>query len=224
MGCSLDYRNSCRPIARGLMNKPGRPPRLNREEAVHSAMLLFWEHGYEGTTLEALLKAMGGIKPPSFYNAFGSKEELFRTVTDLYADRYGRAGVEALEASPTVREGVADLLRLGVENFTRPGYPSGCLVLSGSAHCAPSSSTAEDHLAALRQRLPEVLSARLRRAEAEGDLDAGADIPLIAAYYTTALFGLAQSAAHGQSRETLLKVAAHAMAAWPGLTSPAEAA
>jgi AcrR family transcriptional regulator len=199
------------------MSKPGRPPRLNREEAIHSAMLLFWERGYEGTTLEALLEAMGGIKPPSFYNAFGSKEELFRAVTEHYACTVGQAGLDALEESPRVRQGIAGLLRLSAENFTRPGYPRGCLLLSGGAHCAPSSSTAEAHLTALRQQLPETISARLRRAVTEGDLDAQADIPLIAAYYTTVLYGLAQGASDGQGRDTLVKVAEHAMDAWTGL-------
>lgn len=199
------------------MKKPGRPPRLNREDAIRSAMLLFWERGYEGTTLEALLEAMGGIKPPSFYNAFGSKEELFRAVTDHYACTFGRAGGDALEASPSVRQGIADMLRLSVENFTRPGYPRGCLLLSGGAHCAPSSSTVEAHMTALRQRLPGGIKARLRRAVTEGDLDASADIPLIAAYYTTVLYGLAQGASDGQSRKTLLKVAERAMDAWTGL-------
>jgi AcrR family transcriptional regulator len=199
------------------MNKPGRPPRLNREKAIHSAMLLFWERGYEGTTLEALLAAMGGIKPPSFYNAFGSKEELYRAVTDLYACTFGKPGVDALEESPSVRQGIARLLRLNVENFTQPGYPRGCLLLSGGAHCAPSSRTAQAHMTALRQQLPETISARLRRAVTEGDLDAHADIPLIAAYYTTVLYGLAQGASDGQGRDTLLKVADHAMDAWTGL-------
>jgi TetR/AcrR family transcriptional regulator, copper-responsive repressor len=116
-----------------------------------------------------------------------------------------------------VRQGITDMLRLSAENFTRPGYPRGCLVLSGGTHCAPSSSTAEAHMTALRQQLPSAISARLRRAVTEGDLDASADIPLIAAYYTTVLYGLAQRAADGESRQTLLKVAGHAMDAWTGL-------
>lgn len=203
------------------MNKPGRPSRFNREEAIQSAMLLFWERGYEGTTLEALLEAMGGIRPPSFYNAFGSKEALFRAVTDRYACTFGRAGLDALEASPSVRQGIADMLRLSTENFTRPGYPKGCLLLSAGVHCAPSSSTAEAHMAALRRQLPATLGARLRRAVTEADLDADADISLIAAYYTTVLHGLAQGASDGESRETLLKVAEHAMDAWTGLAEGA---
>jgi AcrR family transcriptional regulator len=199
------------------MSKPGRPPRLDRDKAIDRAMLLFWERGYEGTTLEALLEAMGGIKPPSFYNAFGSKEELYRVVTERYACTFGKPGLDALEASPSVRQGIAGLLRLNAENFTRPGYPQGCLLLSGGAHCAPSSGAAEAHTTAMRRQLPQTLSARLHRAVAEGDLDASADIPLIAAYYTTVLYGLAQGASDGQGRETLLKVAERAMDAWPGL-------
>jgi AcrR family transcriptional regulator len=204
------------------MSKPGRPPRLNREEAIHSAMLLFWERGYAGTTLEALLEAMGGIKPPSFYNAFGSKEELYRTVTDRYACTLGRVGLDALEKSPSARPGIAGMLRLSTENFTRPGYPRGCLLLSSGAHCAPSNSTAEAHVAALKQQLPAAIRARLRRAVAEGDLDASADISLIAAYYTTVLYGLAQRASDGESRRTLLKIAEHAMDAWTGLACSQE--
>lgn len=199
------------------MNKPGRPTRFSREEAINSAMLLFWERGYEGTTLEALLEAMGGIKPPSFYNAFGSKEELFRLVTEHYACTVGSDGLHALESSPSARQGIADMLRRSVESFTRQGYPKGCLVLSSSARCASSNSAVAAYMAALRQQLPAALSARLRRGVAEGDVAAGADIPLVAAYYATVLYGLAQGASYGESRESLLKVAEHAMDAWPGL-------
>jgi AcrR family transcriptional regulator len=199
------------------MSKPGRPARLNREEAIDSAMLLFWERGYEGTTLEALLEVMGGIKPPSFYNAFGSKEELFRAVTDRYACTVGAVGLHALEASPSVRQGIADMLRRSVEAFTQPGYPRGCLLVSAATHCAPASSAVEEHLAALRRQLPAVLRARLGRAITDGDLDARADVSLIAAYYTMVAHGLAQRAFDGESRETLLRVAGHAMDAWAGL-------
>jgi AcrR family transcriptional regulator len=206
-----------------LMSKPGRPPRLNREAAVYSAMLLFWERGYEGTTLEALLEAMGGIKPPSFYNAFGSKEELFRAVTEQYASTFGKAGGDALEASTSARQGIADMLRLNAEIFTQPGYPAGCLLLSAGTHCAPSNSAAQEHMTAMRRQLPVSISARLRRAISEGDLDADVDVSLIAAYYTSVLYGLAHRAADGESRQTLVKVAERAMDAWAGLTQGDEA-
>ena len=56
----------------------GRPRSFSREKALEQAMELFWERGYEGATLTDFQKVMGGITAPSFYAAFGSKEQLFR--------------------------------------------------------------------------------------------------------------------------------------------------
>ncbi len=49
-----------------------RPPEFDREQALVSALHLFWERGYERTTVRDLTKAMG-ISAPSLYNAFGGK-------------------------------------------------------------------------------------------------------------------------------------------------------
>ena len=38
--------------------KPGRPLSFDRDAALQCAMLLFWRHGYEGTSLAALTAAM----------------------------------------------------------------------------------------------------------------------------------------------------------------------
>ena len=61
----------------------GRPREFDIEKAIETATNLFWEKGYEGTSLSDLTKAIG-ITPPSFYFAFGSKEGLFRKVIERY--------------------------------------------------------------------------------------------------------------------------------------------
>jgi len=55
----------------------GRPKSFDRAAALHQAVELFWERGYEGASFDDLIAAMG-ISPSSFYNAFGSKERLYR--------------------------------------------------------------------------------------------------------------------------------------------------
>ena len=66
-----------------------RSPRgFDREEALRRAMDVFWSLGYEGATLTDLQEAMGGITAPSFYAAFGSKENLFREAVELYIETH----------------------------------------------------------------------------------------------------------------------------------------
>ena len=61
----------------------GRPREFCVDGALAEALRVFWEKGYEGTSLNDLTEAMG-ITRPSLYAAFGNKESLFRKALDLY--------------------------------------------------------------------------------------------------------------------------------------------
>ena len=55
----------------------GRPREFDVETALELATALFWRKGYEGTSLSDLTETLG-ITRSSFYNAFGTREDLFR--------------------------------------------------------------------------------------------------------------------------------------------------
>lgn len=200
------------------MAKRGRPAGFDRSEALDRAMEMFWERGYEGTTLEDLQDAMGNISPTSFYHAFGSKEALFRLVVEKYRQTVGGPALNALDESPTVREAVHEMLRLTAESFCRPGKPHGCMLVLGATNCSPANAAPQEYLRSIRQQTPTVLRRRLARAVAEGDLAASADITSIAAFYATVLHGMAVRAGDGASKKALMAAVDGAMAAWPALT------
>jgi len=196
------------------MAKRGRPANFDRKEALERATELFWARGYEGTTLEDLQTAMGGISPPSFYHAFGSKEALFKEAADFYAEKVGGPLVRALEEGRTARDGIEAMLRRSAETFSQPGKPRGCLLLLGATNCAPANQGAQAYLQDMRTRAPEVIKQRLRRGAVEGDLPAGADVGRITAFYVTVANGLAMRAADGATRRDLMAAVDGAMAAW----------
>jgi TetR/AcrR family transcriptional repressor of nem operon len=62
----------------------GRPTKFDRGQAVELAMQEIWRNGYRACSTKSLSEKIG-ITRSSFYNAFGSREELFREVMTLYA-------------------------------------------------------------------------------------------------------------------------------------------
>ena len=164
---------------------------------------------------------MGGISPPSFYAAFGSKERLFFEVVALYAESVGFRPAKALEAQPTAREGVEAMLRECIEIFCGSDTPHGCLVLLGAINCTPASKSVQEHLLNYRVQIPKRIRARLQRAVVDGDVPKGVDLTPLVSFYATLFLGLAIRARDGASRDDLLAGVLGAMAAWEGLITPA---
>jgi len=186
-------------------------------------MRLFWERGYQATSLADLTAAMG-VAAPSLYAAFGSKEELFKEAVRLYLHTEGGPVEHALRDAPTARDAVGRLLRHNADAYTAPDKPPGCLVVLGATHCTEDTRGARDFLAEQRRTDLAELRARLRRGVDDGDVPDGTDVDALATLYTGVLYGLSVHARDGLSREHLHGVVDLAMAAWDALVpAPAPA-
>ncbi|MBF6225431.1 TetR/AcrR family transcriptional regulator [Nocardia abscessus] len=192
----------------------GRPRAFDRTEALHRAMEVFWEHGYEGASMSDLTAAMG-INSPSLYAAFGGKEELFRAAVGLYGRTDGGYTDRALREEPTARAGIEAMLRDNAVAYTEENKPHGCMVvLAGSTYTTRNTSI-RDFLIEKRRETTEDIRRRLDRGVAEGDLPEGTDTAALAGFYTTVLYGLSIQARDGASLTELTASIDCAMAAWP---------
>jgi AcrR family transcriptional regulator len=181
-------------------------------------MEVFWERGYEGTSISDLSAAIG-VHPPSLYAAFGSKEELFREAVALYDTLDGSATQDALEGAPTARAAVEAMLRVHAELYTDPARPAGCLIVLGATTWTPHNEAVREYLAGLRAKTEDALRERFSRGIAEGDLPPGTDIDALAAYFNTVLEGLSIQARDGVTREAMNVIVDCALAAWDGVVA-----
>ncbi|MES1247544.1 MAG: TetR/AcrR family transcriptional regulator, partial [Actinomycetota bacterium] len=195
----------------------GRPRNFDADEALDRAVLVFWERGYDRTTLTDLCDAMG-INRPSLYAAFGTKEELFERALDRYAN-----GPQAYESAalglPTAREVAEALLRGAAERQTGADTPHGCLAVLGATTHPDDESPVARALIAARSAGELAVRERLERAQREGDLPADADPAELAAYLRTVIYGLTVKAATGATREELDDVVDLALRVWPTSSS-----
>ena len=205
---------SARPPTEAPAPAPlGRPRAFDPDEALDRALRLFWDQGYEGTTMADLTAAMG-INKPSLYAAFGNKEDLFRKAVKRYIEGPAAFIGAALEA-PTARQVVERYLLGAAEGLTCPDHPRGCLVVQGALACASSSDPIRKELAERRKSTEKALRKRFDRARAEGDLREDADPADLARYVTTVHQGMAVQASGGARRKDLLRVAQVVLDGWP---------
>lgn len=194
--------------------KIGRPRAFDRDSALLAAMRTFWTQGYEGTSVQDLVSAMG-VNKPSLYSTFGCKEEIFREAVELYDRVEGRATSQSLSQAQTAREAVETMLRSNASAYAVDEGPRGCMIVLSSLLGAPENDSVRAFLADNRLKGEKALRDRLARGIAQGDLLASADVDQLAAFYTTVLEGLSIQARDGASAKKLNMIIDAAMLAWP---------
>jgi AcrR family transcriptional regulator len=193
----------------------GRPVVFDRAVALNKAMKLFWERGYEGTSFDELIAAMG-ISASSFYNSFGSKEALYCEATQAYLEWAGQWFNAILhDPSTDTRTAFARLFEATAEEFTRGDHPLGCMISLAGTHCSPGMTNIRDMMAEHRAFSESAMAERMRKGVANGDLAEDTDCDMLAAYYSAVARGLAVQARDGAPREKLAEIGRLAMRAWP---------
>jgi AcrR family transcriptional regulator len=195
--------------------KRGRPRVLDRDVGLEVAARLFWEHGYEGTSIAQLTKAMG-VTPPSLYSTYGSKEDLYRLALDHNIERESKRRSEALQADVPAYDAMAFYLHDVAEGVTNPSKPRGCIVSTAVLQHAEENEAVARAVAARRESSIQALKARFDRARTEGELPTDTDIDALARFYAAVVQGMSAQACDGACTERLKRLADIALSAWPG--------
>ncbi len=196
------------------VKKRGRPLSFDREQAIQRAMLLFWEHGYEATSLNDLTTALN-VTPSSIYTAFGDKKGLFLAAVQHYTS--GPVTSESIIREATNgHEAAAGLLHAAAIGFTGEATPRGCLLSSSAISCSAMAQDVKEELASLRKSIEASLRDRIKRSIKEGSLPSESNASALAAHTMAVIQGMSTLARDGASRASLLKVVEVAMQCWPG--------
>jgi AcrR family transcriptional regulator len=192
----------------------GRPREFDRETALQAAMLVFWRKGFAATSMNDLCDAMG-IRSPSLYAAFGSKEALYLEAMEHYVKTVGPTIWDKLAAT-SARDGVEKMLLAATEILPETGpMPAGCMAVLGGVGDEWPAAVA-DVVREVRLEMLGNLQSRLKTAVTEGELPAAADVDRLSRFYLSVFQGMALQARDGATSEELKGVAASAMLAWPG--------
>ncbi len=171
-----------------------RPREFDVQEALNAAMSEFWERGYEATSMEDLLDAMGLTKG-SLYKAFGDKHNLFLMSLQDYLDRLFERMKESVESSSD--DPVESLLTLMgvVENLCcKQLTPRGCFAVNTVVELSQRDEKASEILKRHLMRVEKLLAKLITCGQQSGDFRSDISAEHLAEALFVYIFGmLAQS-------------------------------
>ena len=203
-----------KPQPTNSRRRTGRPLSFDPEAALEQAMLLFWRHGFEATSLSDLTRAMG-VTAPSIYAVFGDKKGLFRAAVRRYASRSPVTAEQFIAEAATARDAARGLLEGAAVAFTGADTPPGCLLATATIACSAAAADVQEDLAAIRRGIEHRLHDRISQAVAAGEMPAKTDAEALAGHVMAVIQGLSTLARDGAPREKLMRIAAAAMTAFP---------
>lgn len=178
-----------------------RTKEFDREAVLDKAMRLFWQQGYEATSLRDLLAAMG-IGRQSMYDTFGDKHALYLAALDRYCATVGQRLFAPLAAPGPVMPALRRIFEQVIDG-SLGDCRHGCLMVNATTELAPGdreiARRAEENLWGAEV----AFRTALERGQASGEIDRRHDPRALALFLFNALQGLRVTAKTTDDRRVL---------------------
>lgn len=184
-----------------------RPREFEPMKALDAAMRLFWERGYEGAPVSALVEVMG-VGRASLYSTFGDKEQLFiKSVRRYHARVIGPLLEPLFDKEAPGLEATSRVFAALIERLTDPEQPRGCLVCVASNDCPSAPRELARAISDVIADYEAGFYRALRRAQVGGALDMSHDPRQFAMLLTNTVQGMCVMARAETDARTLRDIA-----------------
>ncbi len=181
----------------------GRPREFDEEQALDRAMQVFWERGYQNTSLDDLLKAMR-IQRGSFYNTFGSKKETYLRAIDRYSEFMFNGGPYTQVAHMEPGLGALAAMRDSyIDSVTGDAEPRGCFFAHVSKEHRGDDPVIQQAIIAGIERMRGIVKRSIEAAQRDGDLLGEVSAEGMATLFMSVAWGIHVMAEAGVPNEDL---------------------
>ncbi len=160
---------------------------FDRDEVLDKAIEVFWTQGYDGTSVQDLVDAMG-IQRGSLYAAFGDKHQLFLEALDRYEQAFHGRMVEFLRGS--AREGIRQVFEQVVVDCACDDSHKGCFITNTAVGLSQGDAEMAARVRANLLRMEDAFADALERARGSGKLTEENEPRALARFLTNSLQGL----------------------------------
>ena len=194
-------------MARGgaLRTAMSRPRSFDREQVLNQAMEVFWAKGYECTSVQDLVDAMG-INRGSLYATFDDKHALHLAALERFTEKEIVPLLAPLDEGGEVKAALRRIFTDLVDRAVRGRGTRGWMISSAAVDLCPGDGKVSAVVAAALEVIESRIHYALVRAAAAGELSPRNDPRALARYFTSGLNGLSVVAKAASDAEALADI------------------
>ncbi|MFD2205611.1 TetR/AcrR family transcriptional regulator [Kiloniella antarctica] len=193
----------------------GRPRKMDPETVLETAMKVFWNKGFDGTSMTDLVNETGMAKP-GLYACFGDKESLYKKALSHYNNSFGSPAIDELRNSN-------DPLKVRVRNFLNnvahsmldKNNPSGCFVVNSLVQGASQHTEMEAIGQKYDQNRRSAFIEIFEKSQQKGELPPEVDAKALAEFFSAQSLALGVLGRANASRETITSIVDIALTVLP---------
>lgn len=183
----------------------GRPKEFDVEEALSSAMNVFWSQGFKAASLNDLIKSME-ISKSSFYETFGSKHDLFLSTIDYYIRTVTAQVSGAAHMDAPAYKVIRALFDRAVQRMADPESRRGCYLNNCAVEVSLHDDEASERVAVGMKMMEEAFLKLVDRGKREGAISPRHDSLMLARYLVSSLNGILVMGKAQANEENLYEV------------------
>jgi TetR/AcrR family transcriptional repressor of nem operon len=179
----------------------GPTKQFDQDETLNRALDLFWTQGYEATSMQELVEAMG-INRASMYQTYGNKHQLFLASIERYMQRTidSLQQLQQAHGSPVAK--LHGLFR-DIVNQSLGNQMQGCLINNTAVELGPHDQNLAEKIRQVWEQFEDVFTAMINDAIQQGEIKAGSDARVLAQLLNTNIQGLLVKSKAGISKQEL---------------------
>ena len=186
----------------------GRNKEFEEKVVLQKAMELFWQQGYEKTSLNDLVEHMG-IHRRSLYDTFGDKHTLFLKAIDYFGEFIKARLKFALSHVKTAKQAIQCIFDLIIE--VSEDRALGCLFVNSATELAPRDKAVEEKTKEAFIQLEQLLADCIRKGQKTGEFRCDYDAEVLAENLHNTLLGIRVLTRTSAGKEKLQRIAAFSL-------------
>ncbi len=177
---------------------------FNEEDILQKTINLFWEKGYNNTSIQDLVTHLG-INRGSLYDTFGGKRELFDKAFNKYLKTNNDGLIAFFETQKSIKKGFQKFYEIPINAAVCDKGIRGCFAVNTITEMLPEDKIMQEVLIKNKAIIETVFYNFLKKGTKNGEIDKSKDLKKITSFLYSLLNGLLVTAKINYNKKELLE-------------------